>query len=257
MPTGWTPPPDPRGPVPVPPRVEPERTAPIVEPEKPGGTGTQIEEPVRDPERSTGTIEETRTTTGTVIIDPDIPEPVVKPRRSGIWVALGVLLALLLGAGAWWMWRDTNDVPPVAAETESEDSLESVRRYLASNPDPAAAREKAEKLAANGKLLDAQFLLFKYAAERGDHPAQRHMGVFYDPATWSKEKSPLPAPNPLEAARWHKMAAEDGDAESQYRYGMLLRKGGTDEPNGPEMAVGWLRKAAEQGNAEAKKALEQ
>jgi TPR repeat protein len=36
---------------------------------------------------------------------------------------------------------------------------------------------------------------------------------------------------------------------------MLLKDGGTDEPNGPEMAVAWLRKAAEQGNAEAKKAL--
>jgi TPR repeat protein len=53
------------------------------------------------------------------------------------------------------------------------------------------------------------------------------------------------------------MAAEAGDAESQYRYGMLLRKGNTDEPNGPELAIAWLRKAAAQGNADAKKALEQ
>jgi TPR repeat protein len=51
------------------------------------------------------------------------------------------------------------------------------------------------------------------------------------------------------------MAAEAGDAEAQFRYAMLLKDGGTDEPNGPEMAVAWLRKAAAQGNADAKKAL--
>jgi TPR repeat protein len=38
---------------------------------------------------------------------------------------------------------------------------------------------------------------------------------------------------------------------------MLLKQGRTDETNGPEMAVGWLKKAADQGHAEAKKALGQ
>jgi TPR repeat protein len=143
------------------------------------------------------------------------------------------------------------------AQGDGDESLTGVRKFLAGNPEPAAARAKAEALAAKGAQLDSQFLLVKYAAERGDKVAARMMGTFYDPQTWTKEKSPLPAPNPLEAARWHKIAAEAGDAESQYRYGMLLKNGGTDEPNGPEMAVAWLRKAAEQGNAEAKKVLAQ
>jgi TPR repeat protein len=168
-----------------------------------------------------------------------------------------VLVVLAVAAAVWWKWNGGPDVAGPAAKDESGESLESVRRFLASNPEPAAARAKGEALAANGKALDAQFLLIKYAAERGDPVAARMMGTFYDPNTWSQEKSPLPAPNPLEAARWHKMAAEAGDAESQYRYGMLLRKGNTDEPNGPELAIAWLRKAAAQGNADAKKALEQ
>jgi hypothetical protein len=39
------------------------------------------------------------------------------------------------------------------------------------------------------------------------------MGIFYDPDTWSKDRSPLPEPNAAEAARWHKQAAEAGDVE--------------------------------------------
>ena len=80
------------------------------------------------------------------------------------------------------------------------------------------------------------------------------MLAFYDPDTWTKEKSPLPAPNAVEAARWLKQAAEAGDAEAQYRYGMLLRQGRTEEPNATVRAVGWLLKAAEQGHEEARRA---
>jgi hypothetical protein len=185
------------------------------------------------------------------------PVPVPVPPRRTPWLAAGLLAVVLIGAGAaWWLTRNGGPPQPVA-QSDFDESLTGVRKFLAGNPEPGDARAKAEALAAKGGQLDSQLLLVKYAAERGDAKAARMMGTFYDPQTWSKEKSPLPAPNPLEAARWHKMGAEAGDAESQYRYGMLLRNGGTDEPNGPEMAVGWLRKAAEQGNAEAKKALGQ
>ena len=36
---------------------------------------------------------------------------------------------------------------------------------------------------------------------------------------------------------------------------MLLMSGKTDEPNGPELGVAWLRKAADQGHQQAKDAL--
>ena len=267
IPRGWTPPPDPRGPVapPQPVEVAPPKTEPppvtevtppgtIVE-EPPGGTTKLTKEPeeTKEPEREKlgGEHERDRER---VIIDPEIPVEEPKPRTK--WFALAAVLLLLIGGGAWWyLHRGAEDQQPTAAKADEDQSLDGVRRFLSSNPDAAAAREKAEALASSGKLLDGQFLLFKYAAEHGDIKAARAMGVFYDPHTWAKEKSPLPAPNPLEAARWYKMAAEGGDAESQYRYGMLLKEGGTDDANGPEMAVAWLRKAAEQGNEDAKKAL--
>ena len=56
-----------------------------------------------------------------------------------------------------------------------------------------------------------------------------------------------------EAARWLKQAAQKGDAEAQYRFAMLLKRGGTDEENAPEQAVFWMRKAAEQGHELARK----
>jgi TPR repeat protein len=77
----------------------------------------------------------------------------------------------------------------------------------------------------------------------------------YDPATYSPETSPLPAPNPEQAVEWYRQAAEAGIAEAQYRLGMLLMSGKTDEPNGPELAVAWLRKAADQGHLQARDAL--
>lgn len=52
-------------------------------------------------------------------------------------------------------------------------------------------------------------------------------------------------------------AAEAGDAEAQYRLALVLRSGRTEAPDGPEQAVAWLRKAAEQGHAKAKEALGQ
>jgi hypothetical protein len=266
IPRDWTPPPDPRGPVAPPTPVE------LTRPKGEAAPGDPSSTPDLTPEAAK-TDDATEATTLPAAEDGkqsqqrreepekrDVVDPLVastEPKRTKSWLALAAVLLLLIGGTAWWyLNRDAPDQPPAAA-AEADESLDGIRRFLASNPEPGAAREKAEALAASGKLLDGQFLLFKYAAERGDAKAARVMGTFYDPHTWARDKSPLPAPNPLEAARWHKFAAEAGDAESQYRYGMLLKDGGTDDPNGPEMAVAWLRKAAEQGNAEAKKALGQ
>jgi TPR repeat protein len=52
--------------------------------------------------------------------------------------------------------------------------------------------------------------------------------------------------------RWR---AGAGIADAQYRVGMLLKSGKTDEPNGPELGVSWLRQAADQGYPQAKEAL--
>jgi hypothetical protein len=177
-----------------------------------------------------------------------VPPPPAPPPSSGKkWlIPLVVLLALVGGVAGYFL------VPGGGAVAMTMDSC---RRLVNSGPEAAAARSEAEKLAQKNELLDCQFLLYKYAGEKGDGASARVLGSFYDPDTWSKDKSPLPAPNPLEAARWHKQAAEAGDAESQFRYGMLLKLGRTDAADGPEQAQAWLRKAAEQGHALAKEEL--
>jgi TPR repeat protein len=54
----------------------------------------------------------------------------------------------------------------------------------------------------------------------------------------------------VEAAKWFRKAAEQGEAEAQYYLGRLYEKGqGVTEDN--QQAVQWYRKAAEQGHAQA------
>lgn len=171
-----------------------------------------------------------------------------KPRWP--WLAAALMLVIAAGVG-WYLTQGSTG----SGAADAEPTLATIRADLARNPEPADARAKADALAKDGKLLDGQFLLYKYAGEKGDRDAARILGGFYDPATWSKETSPLPAPNPTEAARWLKQAAEAGDTEAQYRYAMLLKSGGTDEATGPEQAVVWLRRAADQGHEAARKEL--
>lgn len=189
---------------------------------------------------------------------PPPPPPIEQKPRKILWIGLGGLALLAVLAAAYLQTRPaepedhTGATQPVAAQRKL-DSLAAVRDYLGADPPADQAMAQGRVLAEAGQLLDGQFLLFKYAAERGDNEAARRIGAFYDPATWSAGGSPMQAANPLEAARWYKQAAEAGDAEAQYRYAMLLKRGGTDEADGPEQAVLWLRKAAEQGHEAAKK----
>lgn len=239
-PTGWTPPPDPRGPLTAP-AVAPD-PAPAPPPSAPppavvaAAPASDLVVPAPEPPPA---------------VDPPLftSPPVAPPPAGRKWLVPALLLVLLGGgAAAWWLLAGP-------AESGGVQSMDDCRRLVATGPEAAAARGQAEQLGQQDKLLDCQFLLSKYAGEKGDRDAARMLGTWYDPDTWSKEKSPLPAPNPTEAARWHKQAAEAGDAQSQYRYGMLLKLGRTDAPDGPEQAQVWLRKAAEQGFALAKEEL--
>lgn len=191
-----------------------------------------------------------------------------KKAGKGLWI--GVALALLaVGLGGAWYWqqRETPSVTqatpattvaaPVASASACQDikDADTARACLRGDPDPAAARAAAEAMTKAGGPLEPQLMLYKYAGDKGDPVAARVMGAYNDPDTWSEQTSPMQAPNGGAAARWHKIAAEAGDAESQYRLGMLLKKGRTDDADGPEQAVGWLKKAADQGHEAAKKEL--
>lgn len=236
-PTGWTPPPDPRGPLlaPPPPPPDPLAAAPVA-------AAPAYVEPPPEPEPVAPPPGQ--------LIDPVIPAPPPPAPSSGKKWLLPLILLLALGGGVAGYY-----LVPGGGEPDALKDMDACRRYVAAGPAPAVARAAADGLAKKARLLDCQFLVYKYAGEKGDRDSARVLGVFYDPDTWSKEKSPLPSPNPLEAARWHKQAAEAGDPESQYRYGMLLKLGRTDATDGPEQALAWLRKAAEQGHALAKEEL--
>ena len=54
----------------------------------------------------------------------------------------------------------------------------------------------------------------------------------------------------VEAVKWYRKAAEQGDADAQVFLGLMYRNGKGVQQDYAE-AVKWVRKAAEQGNAEA------
>jgi TPR repeat protein len=146
------------------------------------------------------------------------------------------------------------ETPVAAVQPEVPTTLEGARQFLARDPGADESFGMAEKFRA-AKSLDGEFLLLRNAATKGNAPAALALGQMYDPTTYSPETSPLPAPNPEQATVWYRQGAEAGIAEAQYRLGVLLMSGKTDEPNGPEMGVSWLRKAADQGHQPAKEAL--
>jgi TPR repeat protein len=79
------------------------------------------------------------------------------------------------------------------------------------------------------------------AGQLGSVHAQSSLGVMYATGEWSGPK------DLAEAARWYRLAAERGDAESQYEFGfmLLLGEGG---PKNAEKGLMWLERAAGQGH---------
>ena len=189
----------------------------------------------------------------------DREEQEQKPRpglRKPMIFAGTAALLLAVAAGAWFYkdWWSGSMMPPAVMQPEVPTTLEGARQFLARDPGADESFGMAEKFR-EAKSLDGEFLLLRNAANKGSAPAALALAQMYDPATYSPETSPLPAPNPEQAVDWYRQAAAAGIAEAQYRLGVLLMSGKTDEPNGPELGVSWLRKAADQGHPQAKDAL--
>lgn len=73
-------------------------------------------------------------------------------------------------------------------------------------------------------------------------------------AGWSHFMGVGAAQDRAEAARWFRMAAEQGDARAQYWLGLMLAAG-VGIPAEPEAARDWLGKASDQGHPGAADAL--
>lgn len=190
-----------------------------------------------------------------LVAEPVMPPPPPEPRSQWpLWAGLAVVVLLLAGGAGWYFFLKDDSSNAASPATEAPVTLDEARRVLTTDPLPADALARAQAHAAKGELQGA-FLLYRYAAEKGDMTASVALATMYDPATYNAQTSPLPAANPAEAARWYEPAAEAGQAAAQYRLGMLLKSGATADTDGPEKGVAWLRKAADQGYAPAQEEL--
>ena len=111
---------------------------------------------------------------------------------------------------------------------------------------------------------------YRKAAEQGHAEAQYNLGRMYEKGWWwvdsfrdyfektgSRQTSAgsHQIADHVEAAKWYRMAAEQGHAEAQYHLGVMYLEG-SGVPNDGAETVRWYRKAADQGNADAKNEIE-
>ena len=99
---------------------------------------------------------------------------------------------------------------------------------------------------------DKAIFWYKKAAEQGYIKAYYMLGVIYDLKAMHDELSGVTPSN--EAVKWLQKAVKEGDAGAQFQLGEIYEKGRgvkKDEKKGMEL----IKKAAEQGNEEAKSHL--
>jgi hypothetical protein len=171
---------------------------------------------------------------------------------AGIGIAGVLLLVILLAAVMTWRSEPGPVLPaPAPARTFTEDS---VRAFLADNPDGPSATAEAALYEAAGHP-DLALLLYRHAARQGELKAALAIGRMYDPEGFDASRSAFAAPDAAQAARYYEQGAEAGDAEAQYRLGRLLLSGRTAGDSDAERGALWLRRAAGQGHAQARAAL--
>jgi hypothetical protein len=96
---------------------------------------------------------------------------------------------------------------------------------------------KAGESLKRGRIADAHLLYF-FAARRGHAPAAFVLAGIYDPVRFDKDRSLLERPDPLQALKWYRVAAEQGDGEAQARLKSL---------------ESWVDAKARAGDAEAER----
>ena len=193
-------------------------------------------------------------------IEPE-PRPLPpEPAKKSMALALIIGLVLVIGAaglvGSWLAGL----IPFGQQQTASSgapsgfDGLEAVKAFLQKNPSAADARATAAKLQEENKA-DFALLIYQHAARQGDAASAKALAEMYDPDTWTKEKSPIPAADAETAAYWYEPAAKAGDVGAMRQLGKIMMK---LSPTGSQNDKGleWLKKAADAGDLDAKKLIE-
>ena len=138
--------------------------------------------------------------------------------------------------------------PPVAAAVapaglDTDRPGEEARALIAAMRAPDAEEDlatvfrKAGESLNLGRIADAHLLYF-FAARRGHAPAALVLAGIYDPVRFDKDRSLLGRPDPLQALKWYRVAAEQGDGEAQARLKTL---------------ESWVDARARAGDAEAER----
>jgi hypothetical protein len=83
-------------------------------------------------------------------------------------------------------------------------------------PDPTEVFANAQRLQDEGHPEDA-YLLYRYAANKGDVQAALLLGTQADPAYYTAAGNILPEPEPEQAIKWYRMASAEGNAEAAER----------------------------------------
>lgn len=133
-------------------------------------------------------------------------------------------------------------VEPAETEAERGDTARDIIDSLSSGGgevDYAEALARAREFQADGRLADAQLLMF-FAARGGHAPAAFALATSYDPNHYSETTSLMEAPDPFQAYRWYRAARDAGQAEAGERLVDLKS---------------WAEDAAEGGNDEAERLL--
>ena len=138
--------------------------------------------------------------------------------------------------------------PPVAAAVapagvDTDRPGEEARALIATMRAPDAEEDlatvfrKAGESLNLGRIADAHLLYF-FAARRGHAPAALVLAGIYDPVRFDKDRSLLGRPDPLQALKWYRVAADQGDGEARSRLKSL---------------ESWVDARARAGDAEAER----
>jgi TPR repeat protein len=186
------------------------------------------------------------------------PTPPPPPRETGAGAApgrrsplalaaLALLLLALVGGGVWGYLQFGGGGEPEVAGVPL--TLDGARGFLTREPAPEGAEAAGEgQRFATAGAHDGAFLLFRYAARKGDGDAAYALARYYDPESFRAEAGPVAAADAATALEWYEQAAKAGHVEAMVRAGQLLQ---AESETRPETALQWYELAANAGHVEA------